>query len=329
MREKEELRVGIVGLGKMGLLHMSILSTIPGVKIAAICESKRSLAWFATRMFAGVSVVHSVQAFPELNLDAVFVCTPIPSHFAVINEMYSIGVPNLFVEKTLAANGDEALKICNLAKKDGAVNMVGYMAQFAVTFQKARELLKGDAIGKIASFKAYAYSSDFVGIPEKSFLRGGVIRDLGSHVIDLALWYFGGLEITDATLEPAAPFNAESSAHFKVKGSGCDGEFDISWSREGYRVPEYGLAVTGTGGTIEVNNDRVKVVKGDKVQTWYRMDLNDNVAFLLGAPEYYREDAGFIRAILDKAPAEPDFLAASKVDCLIDEVKRKAGQGAR
>lgn len=322
----KELRVGVIGLGKMGLLHASILNTIPNVKTTAVCESKHLLARFASKAFKDIKIVNSIHGFSKLKLDAVFVSTPIPSHSSVINELYDIGINNIFTEKTLAANGEESLKICKLAQKAGGVNMVGYMARFAVPFHKARELLKSGVIGDVVSFQCHAYSSDFIGIPEKSHLRGGVLRDLGCHVLDLAMWYFGELKISDTKVEPALPVNGESNAIFHVTGyNNIEGEFDVSWCREGYRVPDYGLVIKGTKGSIEVNNDCVKLGLGGKQEIWYRVDMDDNVPFLLGAAEYYREDIAFINAILNNNTVEPDFVAASKVDCFIDQVKIKAG----
>ena len=323
-----ELKVGIVGLGKMGLLHASILNSTPNVKVSAICETKRLIARFARKVFDGITVVDKIHEFSNLNLDAIFISTPIPSHLSVINSVYSIGIYNVFTEKTLAANGEESLRICQLAQKVSGVNMVGYMARFAVTFQRAKVLLDAGAIGETLSFKGYAYSSDFIGIPENSVLRGGVVRDLGCHVIDLAMWYFGDLEILTALLEPCEPVNGESIASFKVKSAKeVAGEFDVSWCKPGYRIPEYGLVINGKNGSIEVNNDSIKLINGDKEETWYRVDLSDNVPFLLGASEYYREDANFIDAIINKSPAEPDFVMASKVDCFIDKAKLLATGG--
>ena len=315
-------------MGKMGLLHASLLSSLPDIKVSAICESKRALVWYARKLFNGVTVVDKIQGLAKLNLDAVLISIPIPSHSKVINAIYSIGIHNIFVEKTLAANAEESVRICELAQKGGGVNMVGYMARYAVTFRKAKELIDAGVIGKIVSFKGYTYASDFVGIPDKAALRGGVIRDLGSHVIDLSFWYFGDLEVELATVEPKLPLNGECSGNIRVNcPNSIKGEFDISWCKKGYRIPEYGLTISGVNGSIEVNNDSVSMINNDQKQTWYRADLNDNVAFLLGAPEYYREDAAFANAIQNKYQAEPDFLTASKVDCFIDRVKQKAVQG--
>ena len=53
---------------------------------------------------------------------------------------------------------------------------------------------------------------------------------------------------------------------------------------------------------------------------WHRHDLNDNVGFLLGAPEYFREDEYFVESILNGDNAEPSFDTASKVDYIIGKV---------
>jgi len=54
--------------------------------------------------------------------------------------------------------------------------------------------------------------------------------------------------------------------------------------------------------------------------------LNDNVGFLLGAPEYFREDEAFIKSILEGRVVEPTFLTASKVDYLIEQARTRAGR---
>jgi hypothetical protein len=74
-----------------------------------------------------------------------------------------------------------------------------------------------------------------------------------------------------------------------------------------------------------VNDDelRLELVNGES-RRWYRHDLNDSVGFLLGAPEYFREDKYFIECVLNGCNGEPNFSTASKVDYLIDQVKREA-----
>jgi len=59
------IRIGIVGLGKMGLLHASIMNTIPDVQTVAICESKALLRHFAKKAVKNIKVVDSYRVSPS------------------------------------------------------------------------------------------------------------------------------------------------------------------------------------------------------------------------------------------------------------------------
>lgn len=327
---REKLQVAVVGLGKMGLLHASILNTFPNVKLAALCDKGSLIRKFCKKVFNNVRVVDDLTKLSDLNLDIVYVATPIPSHFGVMNTIYSNKIANhVFTEKTLASSYDESKKLCELAQRFGGINMVGYMKRFAVTFTKAKELLAEGALGKLISFDACAYSSDFFGVEKSSKAsgsRGGVLKDLGAHVIDLALWFFDELEVDSIKMEKATNWGSEDSTQFNVKRfDGLEGSFDISWCKENYRMPEFELAIKGSEGSLRVNDDRLELnLKDSKSSILHRHDLNDHVGFLLGAPEYFRENDYFIKAVIEKRNVDSSFHTASKVDCIIDQVKSRA-----
>jgi predicted dehydrogenase len=327
----ERLRIAVVGLGKMGLLHASILNVMPSVEVVALCDKSSLLLKFVKKLFKEAQVVDDVERLADLNLDSVYVTTPIPVHFPVVKTLYLKKVArNLFVEKTLASSWDKAKELCELAQSFGDVNMVGYMKRFAVTFSKAKNILNQGTLGEIVSFEAYAYSSDFSEIQKGSKIsasRGGVLEDLGAHIIDLALWFFGDLEVDSAMLKSMVEESCEDSAHFRVGQSGLEGLFDVSWCMDNYRLPDFGLVIKGDKGILRANDDKVELKLNDgKSSMWYRHDLDDNVGFLLGAPEYYREDECFINSVLTGSKAEPSFSTASRVDYVIDQVKKKAGR---
>lgn len=329
----EHLRVAVVGLGKMGLLHASILNTLPAVEVFALCDKSALIRKFFEKVFDGLEIVADVEKLCSLDIDVVYVTTPIPAHFPVIKAIYSQEIAcNVFVEKTLGATYGEARELCEVAETFGGVNMVGYMKRFGVTFRKAKDLLKQAALGKVNSFDGYAYSSDFVGVEQSSRMsrsRGGVLLDLGAHIVDLALFFFGDFEVDSVTLEPLEERGCDDFANFRVKKpGGLEGRFDISWRRKEYRLPEFGLQIRGSKGVMRVNDDKVELELDDGKSVWYRHDLHDNVGFLLGGPEYFREDEHFIESVLNDRKAEPSFHTASKVDHIIDQVKERAGQNA-
>jgi predicted dehydrogenase len=124
----EKIKVAVVGFGKMGILHASILSALPEVKLTAVCEKSGLIRRFLKKMFKNILILDGAEKLSNIDLDAVYVTTPIPSHFPIIKFIYANGISNnVFVEKTLASNFNEANEICNLTRKFGGVNMVGYM----------------------------------------------------------------------------------------------------------------------------------------------------------------------------------------------------------
>lgn len=328
--DDRKLRVGVVGLGKMGLVHASVLSVLPSVEVVALCEKSGMLRRFFRKVFKNVLLVDNVLGFSDGNLDVVYVTTPVPSHFMVARVVYSSKIAsNLFVEKTLAGRFSESRELCALARESAGVNMVGYLRRFYVTFGKAKSLLEQGSIGELSSFRAYAYSSDFVveKNAESSAVRGGVLCDLGCYAMDLALWFFGDVEVKPESVVRVSGVDREEAVRFELcRKDGFSGVCDVSWLIKDYRMPEIGFSVEGSKGVVQVNDDSVELRLNDgSSRRWLRHDLSDSVPFWLAAPEYYREDEYFVRCVLEGRDAEPSFNSASKVDRMIDGVQGMLG----
>lgn len=220
MTPDPRLRIGVVGLGKMGIMHACLLNTFPKVLVAGLCDKSRLIRTIAKQPFKDAVVTDDIEDFADLSLDAVFVLTPIPSHYPVIKQIYDKKVANnVFVEKTLTAKYSQSEELQAYAEQMGSVNMVGYMKRFAVTFNQAKKLLDQNVLGNVESFDAYAFSSDFASVPEgstASVARGGVLEDLGSHVIDLAVWFFGDLKPTSAMVNSRIAPESEDEMSFCI-----------------------------------------------------------------------------------------------------------------
>ena len=329
---EKKLRFGIVGLGKMGLVHTSVLNVLPNVEVVALCDKSDLIRRFFKKVLNNVPILDDAEKFSSYGLDAVYVTTPIPHHYGVTRTIYQKEIAkNVFVEKTLAASHNEAVELCSLAKKSGGISMVGYLRRFYVTFSKAKSLLSEGKIGDVSSFKAYAFSSDFVGTEvenRESGDRGGVLADLGSYAMDLALWFFGDMSVKSARAESIMSNDAQVLRLELCPNQGIAGVCDVSWCMKDYRMPEVGFTVEGSKGTIAVNDDWVELRLRDGASSrWYRQDLNDNVPFWLGLPEYYREDEYFVSCLRDGRESEPCFESASKIDKMIEDVKIKLGKG--
>ncbi len=326
---ENKLEVGVVGLGKMGLMHACLLNTFQNVEVKALCDKSRLMRTLAKHAFPKATVTGNLAEFAPLNLDALYVLTPIPSHYEIIKQIYSSNLAgNVFTEKTLSQTYSKSQELSRLATKYGGANMVGYMKRFGVTFNHLKSLLEQGMLGELESFESYAFSSDFAEADEgseASKARGGVVEDLGSHVTDLALWLFGDLTVTAAEVNSQISIDSEDDVSFQVEGiNGFRGRFEVSWRKADYRMPEFGIKIQGSSGSVYANDDEVKLTLPNvETKTWYRHDLNDNVGFYLGGSEYYRENQNFLQAVESGLPVKSSFESAAQVDFLLEQVRRK------
>jgi predicted dehydrogenase len=314
----------------MGLLHTSLLHVLPEIQIVALCDKSVLINMLFKKVFSkrDINVVNDLEKLSGMDLDAVYVTTPISSHYPIIKALFAKGIArNIFVEKTLSSSYNQSRELCELAKKVGGLTMVGYMKRYSVVFGKAKQLLMQGNLGEPQSFKAYAFSSDFLDLTtasKSSAPRGGAIRDIGCHIIDLTLWLLGDFHVRDITSCKKTGVGCETSVSFQVMNSaGLGGQFDVSQCVPNYRLPEFGCSIECPKGKIDVNDDRLSLTLEDGTQeTWYKHDLKDNVCFWLGETEYYRENREFVNSLIEKRKCEPNFDTASKVDFIIDEVRK-------
>jgi predicted dehydrogenase len=328
-------RVAVIGLGKMGLLHASLLNVIPDVKLVAVCEKSRLINRFSKNVFSDVILVPNVSGLSELHLDAVYITTPTSTHYGIISTIIKQEIcRDIFVEKPLSNSAKESKQLCDMVKKSGntGVKMVGYNRRFNVTFRKAMEIIREGVLGEPVNFEGYAFSSDFLaGHQEgKRLNRGGVLRDLGCHAIDLAIWFMGNINLKSINSSKVSTNGVLDSTNFAVSSDkGISGQIKASWCEPKYRLPEIGFVMEGSKGqTLTVNDDKVELGnKQGETQVWHKQDLNDNTYFMLGGTDYFREDEEYTNAVKTGKTIEPGFSTALKVDEMIDSVEKSlAGQ---
>ncbi|MFC2017864.1 Gfo/Idh/MocA family protein [Chloroflexota bacterium] len=325
------VRVAIVGLGKMGLLHASILNVLNNATVVAFCEKSALVRRFARSIIPDIPFVRELNDLAGINPDGVYVTTPESTHYPIIKTIYDQSItPNIFVEKPLATSYLEAQELSNLATRSRGVNMVGYNRRYSVTFGKAKQILEEGLVGKLITFEGHAFSSDFVetNFNNQDLARKSALSDLGCHVIDLALWLFGPLELSknlSISTHNIKPTDRTSFELVTQENSGSlKGILSISRCMVDYRLPEMALQINGTNGTIKVDEDKIELkLNGNEVLHWYKHDLDDHVPFFIGGTEYVREDMQFINSILNETKAEPDFQTASYVERIIEQLYSK------
>jgi len=75
------VKVGIIGLGKMGILHAAQLKTIKDATLVAAADKEKRLAHYSKNVNPNIPFFFDIEKmFSSVSLDAVYICTPAFTH---------------------------------------------------------------------------------------------------------------------------------------------------------------------------------------------------------------------------------------------------------
>ncbi len=208
MSESHVLRVGMLGFGFMGKTHLYGYRTIPlyynpppaSVELRVICTSRAETAVEAMR-FGGFErwTLDPAVVIQADDVDVINICTPNHLHADALEAALKAG-KHIYVDKPVTANLEEARRLEPLLTSYRGTAQVALQYRFFPASLRARELVEAGLLGPVTHFRAVYLHSGSVDplrpVNWKSTARagGGVIRDLGPHVLDLLDWMIGPFE---------------------------------------------------------------------------------------------------------------------------------------
>jgi len=331
-RMDEQINIGVVGMGKMGILHTGILSSLDGVEVKAVADKQDLILSFIR------GALPSIKTYKDYNemvrkedLDLIYIATSTSLHTRMAKDCVDRGMP-FFVEKPLGISVDDCMPLLDAVKQQPVINMVGYCKHFVDTFRKAKEIIDSDALGDLIYFNSSMYVSQLFSKGKgwrykKESSGGGVLNTLAAHLIDLLLWFFGDVALVNGNVKSYYSRDVEDFVHsYLLFESGLGGYLDTSWSVRNHRLPEITIEVQGENGMLVVTDDYVKIYLDKELSwtTYYKQDLYEGVDFDLGGPEYTIEDKHLIESIRNNRRTEIDVFDGFKVQKVIDAIYRSA-----
>jgi len=327
----KKLKIGVIGTGKMGLLHAGIFNALEKSELFAISEKKKIISIFLKKYLSGVNIYQNYKEMLENeDLDIVVITTPVFLHKGMIIDAMEYNL-NIFVEKPLAISGDECRMI--LSNKYENKTMVGYCRRFMGTYNYAKKIIENSNLGKINYFRSQLFVAQVFNqgrgwLYDPKISGGGVLMDLGSHAIDLFHYLFGDIETVHAFGESL--FNKEVedyvSANFKFKNV-LQGSLELSWSVKNYRLPELKIEIHFDEGVIIVTEKYVSIYSEKEIDfikkgwnTHYKQSLTKDIPVNLGGSEYTLEDLHLLNCILENKNTLCDFKEATKTNLVIDKI---------
>src|ERR1700678_1899540 len=246
------IRVGLIGFGFAGrIFHSNVIEAREGLELAPILQRGGSEAATA---FPHAKIVPTVEALLEdTNIQLVVVATPNASHLPIARQC-RLADRDVVVDKPFALNSGEAAELIQLARSRHRLLSVYQNRRWDGDFQTVRKLLDSDQLGRLVKFEShydrYRPAPRLHAWREDGSPGGGVLFDLGSHLVDQALVLFG------------VPQSVWASVRVEREGARSDDAFDLylhypasglgAWLRATClaRAPGARFTLNGTLGTF-------------------------------------------------------------------------------
>lgn len=176
-------KIALVGCGGIGMAHLRAYKELKDVVVCAVVDKDIKKAEAAAE-FSGAKAFTDISQIPS-DVDGVSVVTPPQSHFPVASSLLERNF-NVFCEKPLTMNTQEAEKLVDLAEKKNKTLMVGFKMRFEPIFQEAKKLLP--EIGKLLSVSTVKQQPFTARATENWIPKVGAMYELSVHDFDLVNW---------------------------------------------------------------------------------------------------------------------------------------------
>lgn len=329
------IKLAVVGLGKMGVSHLSMINAHPDVNLVAVCDTAGYMLDVLGKYTGMTTYTDFGKMLNEVEMDAMIIATPSTFHADMVRKAMEKGIA-VFCEKPFTLDHNESVVLAELAESKKLVNQVGYHYRFVGAFQEVKRLLDTKAIGEVTHVLAEAYGP-VVLKPKGSSWRsqrnsgGGCLYDYAAHPINLLNWYFGVPEAVGGTVLNSI-FSTETDDEVfstLMFPEGPSAQLSVNWSDESQRKMSTKLTFWGTKGRIYADRQEVQVYLRDTADAipgygkgWnvrYTTELTEPVWFYLRGEEYSAQLDYFVKAVEAKAEVNINsFNSAAETDAVID-----------
>lgn len=293
------LRAGLIGLGMMGRHHARVLASLEGVDLVAVADRGGDVHQVA----GSCPVFETVEQLIEQGLDYCMVAVPTIYHEAIGLTLAGAGVHTM-IEKPLAQDAASAQRLAQAFASRGLVGATGHIERYNPALQQARARLEAGDLGEV-----YQVQTRRQGPFPARIADVGVVKDLGTHDIDLTAW------VTQQTFAAVAARTAHRSGRefedlVAVVGQLSNGTVTnhlVNWLSP---LKERVTIITGERGTFVADTltaDLTFHANGEVATTWadiakFRgVTEGDVIRYSFSKPEPLRvEHENFRDAVLGK-----------------------------
>ena len=207
-----DLRVAVIGFGLAGAaFHAPLIAAVPGLALTAVVTRDPGRRTQVAERYPDAELFEDPEAIWEHpnRFDLAVIAAPNRAHASLARAALEAALP-VVVDKPLAVNAQEARGLVDLAQRKGLALIPFQNRRWDGDFLTVRRLLEGGELGQALRFESRferwrpQVSEGWRESPEPED-AGGVLYDLGSHLVDQALQLFGPTRRVYAELDARRP----------------------------------------------------------------------------------------------------------------------------
>jgi len=250
------VKVGVVGVGHMGLLHAEAYARNPLAELVAVADVRQDAADRAAERFGARAFPDAAGMLAGADLQAVSVCTNDEQHVAPALACMAAG-KHVLVEKPIATTVADADEIIGAAERAGVKLLVGQCVRFDPRYAHVKQRLDSGELGELVA--VFTRRLNHVGLQERLGGRVSVLSFLGVHDFDYLLWLAGDRPVrvhteSVAKVHRAAGIDVEDHTFTLIRFAGGPvGCVEAGWVLPDAhpRQADFKLEVVGTRGVAQ------------------------------------------------------------------------------
>jgi myo-inositol 2-dehydrogenase / D-chiro-inositol 1-dehydrogenase len=182
------MRIGLIGLGRIGVFHAETLSALPAVSSLVVTDAVPAAIQSVVDQH-GVEAAETPEKLLASGVDGVVVAAATDAHPELVVAAAEAGVP-VFCEKPVAKTMDEGVAVARRVARTGVPVQIGYPRRFDQGFAAVRQAIVSGELGWVHTVRSTTLDP---APPPAAYLAvsGGIFRDCSVHDFDAVRWVTG------------------------------------------------------------------------------------------------------------------------------------------
>jgi predicted dehydrogenase len=303
-------KVGLIGCGGMGRVHLSAYKKIPNAKVVAVADIDKKRASELARQVDAEWYEDYTMMLKRVDIDMVDVCLPVYLHSKAVIDAAEAG-KHILCEKPISTNLKDADEMINATRRAGVKFMIAFMYRFDPFFIKIKQCVEDGTVGTpILMWLTNLWRPSFMepGSTQTWFTdkmkSGGMLVEHTCHWIDQFRWWSGEAESVFAhikTVEEGVTVEDNASVIIKFR-NGAFATITQSWYSY---LSWHDVGIVGKNGSAEMLGpyDVLKIRSKGKSVEEFKPILPSLPMEDISTLRYQREIEHFVECVLeDKTP---------------------------